>query len=180
MKVYTRLLELGVLTPEELFSAIEGHSLPLPENSLLSQQEFKKLKDKGLYEPLIGGPKKEEGRPGGTKAPQSTKKVSPIGASKFSLQKISERIRLANELLASVEEKYRKGKGIKRLSNKEKDLCWLVTESIVASAPSQDWEKSIELFLENPNQLPEEEIQEIAAEHNISFFLAGILKDSKI
>lgn len=180
MKIYTRLAELGILTPEELFDVIESDSLPLPENSLLSQQEFKKQKDKGLYEPLIGGMKKEEGRPAGAKAPQSTKKVSPIGASKYSLQKISEKIRLANELLSSVEEKYRKKNKIKRLDSKEKDFCWFITESIIASSPSTAWEGSIDLFLENPNQPFDQEIGEIAGEHNLSFFLAGILKDSKI
>jgi hypothetical protein len=180
MKIYSRLTELGILTPEELFEAMEGHSLPLSENSVLSQQEFKKLKEKGLYEPLLGGKKEEEGRPAGTKAPQSTKKVSPIGASKYSLQKISDKIRLANELLASVEEKFRIKNGIKRLSSKEKDMCWMITESIIASKNSSEWENSVELFLENPAQTFDPEINEIASEHNLSFFLAGILKDSKI
>ena len=180
IKIYTRLLELGTITPEEFFDVCESHSFPIKENSVLSQQDFKKSKDKGLYEPLIGGPKKEEGRPGGAKAPQKTKKVGPIGASKYSLQKISDKIKTANELLSCVEEKYRKENGIKRLSNKEKDLCWSVTESIVASKPQIEWNDAIELFLRNPLQTPDENILEIAAEHNISLFLAGILKDSEI
>jgi hypothetical protein len=185
MKVYTRLAEIGMLTPEELFDAFETHSLPLSENSVEAQNKFKELRDKGLYEPIIGGQKKEGlgqsvGRPAGTKAPQTTKKVSPIGASKFSLQKISDNIKLVNDLSEAVESKYREINSIKRLSSKQKDLCWSVTESIISSKNSNEWQESIATFIENPIVNPDEKTLNIAAEHNISLFLAGLLKQSEI
>lgn len=185
MKVYTRLAEIGMLTPEELFETFETHSLPLSENSIEAQNKFKELKEKGLYEPIIGGQKKDAlgqpaGRPAGTKAPQTTKKVSPIGASKFSLQKISDNIKLVNDLSESVESKYRELNKIKRLSSKQKDLCWSVTESIISSKNSNEWQESIATFIENPIVSPDEQTLNIAAEHNISLFLAGLLKQSKI
>ena len=186
MKVYTRLAEIGMLTPEELFETLETHTLPLPENSIEAHNKFKELKDKGLYEPIIGGQKKEgatgqpAGRPAGTKAPQTTKKVSPIGASKFSLQKISENIRLINDLSEAVELNYRKMNSIKRLSSKQKDLCWHVTESIIASKNVNDWQSDIPDWIKNPTIVPNEETLEIATEHNVSIFLAGLLKESKI
>lgn len=185
MKVYTRLAEIGMLTPEELFQSFETHSLPLSENSIEAQNKFKELKDKGLYEPIIGGQKKDAlgqpaGRPAGTKAPQTTKKVSPIGASKFSLQKISDNIKLVNDLSEAVESKYREINKIKRLSSKQKDLCWSVTESIISSKNSNEWQESIASFIENPIVSPDEQTLNIAAEHNISLFLAGLLKQSEI
>ena len=185
MKVYTRLAEIGMLTPEELFDAFETHSLPLSENSVEAQNKFKELRDKGLYEPIIGGQKKDAlgqpaGRPAGTKAPQTTKKVSPIGASKFSLQKISDNIKLVNDLSEAVESKYRELNKIKRLSSKQKDLCWSVTESIISSKNSNEWQESIATFIENPIVSPDEQTLNIAAEHNISLFLAGLLKQSEI
>ena len=185
MKVYTRLAEIGMLTPEELFETFETHSLPLSENSIEAQNKFKELKEKGLYEPIIGGQKKDAlgqpaGRPAGTKAPQTTKKVSPIGASKFSLQKISDNIKLVNDLSEAVESKYREINKIKRLSSKQKDLCWSVTESIISSKNSNEWQESIATFIENPIVTPDEQTLNIAAEHNISLFLAGLLKQSEI
>jgi hypothetical protein len=185
MKVYTRLAEIGMLTPEELFETFETHSLPLSENSIEAQNKFKELKEKGLYEPIIGGQKKDglgqpAGRPAGTKAPQTTKKVSPIGASKFSLQKISDNIKLVNDLSEAVESKYREINKIKRLSSKQKDLCWSVTESIISSKNSNEWQESIASFIENPIVSPDEQTLNIAAEHNISLFLAGLLKQSEI
>jgi len=56
LRVYTRLVELGVLTPEEGIKALETNRLPSKEESLESQEEFRKLKDKGFYEPITGGP----------------------------------------------------------------------------------------------------------------------------
>lgn len=55
-KVYTRLIELGVLTPEEGIEAMQSGKLPDKEESIANQEEFRKLKDKGYYEPLMGGP----------------------------------------------------------------------------------------------------------------------------
>jgi hypothetical protein len=185
MKIYTRLAEIGMLTPEELFDSIESHSLPLFENSIESQKKFKELKESGLYEPLIGGQKKVEGtgqagRPTGTTAPQTTKKISPIGASKFSLQKISDNIRLINDLSEAVESHYRESNKIKRLTSKQKDLCWNITESIICSKSSNEWNESISSFIENPIVIPDEKVLNIAAEHNVSLFLAGLLNQSEI
>lgn len=178
MKVYTRLAELGLLTPEELFNAFETHSLPLFDNSKISQEEFKKLKEQGLYEPIIGGAKQPEGRPQGEKAPQTTKNVGPIGASKFSLDKISNTVRLADELVENVESQYRIKNKIKRLSNAQKQICWHISEAIIANKPSEEWINSIEEFLNNQNPELSEESLAIASEHNVSVFLAGILKNS--
>jgi hypothetical protein len=110
-KVYTRLLELGVLSPEETFTAMETGRLPDPKESEENQEKLKRQKDKGFYEPLMGGPysqrkmakmkttgppaagpeqggprgvrtTEEQGRPEGTKGiPQQTKKVTPVGGS---------------------------------------------------------------------------------------------------
>ena len=55
-KVYSRLVELGILTPEEGLKAIETGRLPTAEESLVSQKEFKTHKNQGLYEPIVGGP----------------------------------------------------------------------------------------------------------------------------
>ena len=55
-RIYTRLIELGVLTPEEGVRAIETGRLPDSEESVESQGNLKPLKDGGFYEPVIGGP----------------------------------------------------------------------------------------------------------------------------
>lgn len=55
-RIYTRLAEIGFLTPDETFNALENGKIPLKEESIEDQTEFKSLKDKGFYEPIVGGP----------------------------------------------------------------------------------------------------------------------------
>jgi hypothetical protein len=55
-KIYTRLMELGILTPEEGFDAFENGKFPSADDSLQHQEEYRAQKDKGYYEPLVGGP----------------------------------------------------------------------------------------------------------------------------
>lgn len=56
LRIYSRLIEVGVLTAEEGIEAIETGRLPEAANSVDSQKDFKKHKEEGLYEPIMGGP----------------------------------------------------------------------------------------------------------------------------
>ena len=60
LRVYTRLMELGILTPEEGIKALETNRLPNKEESLEAQEEYKEFRDKGYYEPIAGGPHTQE------------------------------------------------------------------------------------------------------------------------
>lgn len=55
-RIYSHLIEIGVLTPEEGITAIETGRLPLPEESLESQERLKDYHQKGMYQPLINNP----------------------------------------------------------------------------------------------------------------------------
>lgn len=55
-RIITQLAQFGILTPSETVRAIDTGRLPTEEESIESQTKFKPLKDKGYYEPLIGGP----------------------------------------------------------------------------------------------------------------------------
>ena len=60
-RIYTRLIEIGVLTPEEGITAIEAGRLPTNEESEEAQENYKKLRGKGYYEPIMGGPETQMG-----------------------------------------------------------------------------------------------------------------------
>lgn len=182
-RVYTRLVELGVLTPEEGIQAIETGRLPNEEESKLAQEKFKSLKDNGLYQPLIGGPKLDAGRPAGTTGiPQSTKNVKPIGTSKaFSLLKIKENILASQELEENVKSYLRKNLNIKKLSNNQKDLAEKITEVIIANELPENWNNQIPAYAESPiDKNPEQinKIQEICLEHQVNSYLGSILYHS--
>lgn len=192
MKVYTRLAELNILTPEELFNAYETHNLPIKEHSIESQREYKKLRDGGLYQPLIGGQKKEEGRPDGTKAPQKTKKVSPIGASvesdesegseRYSTTKLSETVASINDLSIEVEKAYKQKHNLQRISKKHKDSAWFATQSIVLNEASDKWKDNIESYINNSfsDTQQYDDICMLAARHDLDVNTAAILFHSRI
>ena len=180
LKIYTRLAELGMITPKELFETFKTKQLPIIEDSIDNQKEFKKQKDSGLYESTLNKPKEPEGRPGGTKKKQSTKKVKPIGASiKYSLEKVQENINKANLVTNLVEATYKEQNKIQRLSKNQKNLCEKVVEALITNEPPDAWESKLAEYLVNPLAFgPDfEENLSLAEEFNISPFSAALLKN---
>lgn len=187
-RVYTRLLELGVLTPKEAFDAMETGKLPDEETSLTNQKEFKELKDEGLYSPLIGGGNSKEkpgsgsaGRPDGTSGiPQSTKKISPIGASEgnFCLSKVKDNMILASQLQGKIEEVLKKRHKLKKLSQPQKDIAEKISEVIISNESPSDWVNKIQEYCESPidkNHDRVEKVLELAEKHQLNTYLASLL-----
>ena len=230
-RLYVQMVQYGILTPEEGIEAIQTNKLPTAEESLASQEELKKLKDKGFYQPIMGGPAaqmdilKEQnkqaektmqrqqehdektqkrqlkhdaenpvtpapsihinaptksmpapnGRPSGTKSPQSTKNVKPIGAS-YSLSKIKDNMILASALQEEVGNKL-KGKN-KELNSDQLEIVKEITHLIVANEEPKDWLVKAEEYIKlpvdkNPDRI--KQIQDIAFEHSLDDYLASIL-----
>jgi hypothetical protein len=190
-RVYTRLIELGILTPEEGLQAIETGRLPSKQDSLISQQEFKQLKDNGLYQPLIGGAKvgSEPGRPSGSSGvPQTTKNISPIGTGKqskatlFDIDKIKNNFVLASKLQDKVEASLREKHSLRKLSKQQKDVAFEITKIIVSNENPELWESTAQDYIDQPkdkNIQVISDIQEIALEHSMDSYLASILYHSK-
>jgi len=191
-RTYSRLIELGVLTPEEGIKAIETGRLPNPEESIEAQQRFKDLKDQGFYQPLIGGSQQQAGRPSGsTGIPQSTKNVSPIGQGKqskanedkFSLSKVKENLVLAQKLEEEVSSALRKKHNIKKLSYNQKEVAEQISKIIVANETPENWVSKIEDYIKQPvdqNQETVASINSIAYDHQVDSYLASILYHSKV
>ncbi len=55
-RIVAQLYQYGLLAPSETLKALETGQMPDKEESELEQENFKKLKDKGYYEPIVGGP----------------------------------------------------------------------------------------------------------------------------
>jgi hypothetical protein len=188
-RVYTRLVELGILTPEEGLSAIETGRLPSKEDSLLSQEKFRELKDSGLYQPLIGAPKADAGRPAGsTGIPQSTKNIKPIGqgeqskATLFDIEKVKDNFILASKLNEKVESSLREKHNLRKLSKQQKEIAFEISKIIISNEEPNSWENLIQEYLQNPkdkNLNSVSQIQTIAAEHGLDCYVASILFHSK-
>jgi hypothetical protein len=190
-RIYTRLVELGILTPEEGLTAIDSGRLPTQEESYTSQQKFRELKDEGLYQPLIGGSAMGggAGRPqGSTGIPQSSKNVKPIGEGKqskatfFDIEKIKNNFILASKLQEKVEACLREKHSLRKLSKQQKEVAFEITKIISSNENPEVWDSVISDYVTNPkDKNPDKilDIHSIAAEHGLDSYIASILYHSK-
>ena len=199
-RVYSRLIELGVLTPEEGIQAIESGRMPTVEESLESQQKLKSYKDDGLYEPVLGNkpPRdvpnqkakpvpQQKGRPEGTGVPKETDTKNPIGLkankqTRFSLTKIQDNLNLADKLNSEVEASLRQLHNRKRLNKTQKEIAQQISNIVIHNEDPENWLAKAGRYAAEPidrNEDRVKEIQSIAYEHQVDDFLAGILYCSK-
>jgi len=191
LRIYNRLIELGILTAEEGLEAIDTGRLPDKEMSLKSQEEFKELREQGLYEPLIGGKnqaeiKKDAGRPEGGPAP--TPEQNPAGqgeqsnAVNYSLTKVTDNLTKASKLFKTVEASLRKKHKIKRLNKEQKQVAEDIACIIIANESPESWDKKVSQYVRKPIDTNHDriaEVREVAFEHQVDDYLASILLASK-
>jgi hypothetical protein len=188
-KIYGRLMELGILTPEQGFVALETGKLPDPSVIHEEQKDYKDKRDEGLYVPLVGAGKNEEGRPEGSKAPQSTKNVGPIGNSsasasaKYSVMQVKENMLMAQQLETKVTEILKSLHNIQRMSKLQKEVASSIVTQIMSNEKPNKWLSTAKLYCEAPKDTHHERVSEVnklAVQHQIDNYLASLLLASKV
>lgn len=202
-RLYVQMAQLGLLTPDELNTALKSNVLPDKLGSLLDQEEFKDQKDKGLYQPaapggmgggLQGGD--TGGRPPGTKGPAPKSTKTPIGQSKtgqnkvktakaygFGATKITQNLIKANELRDKVEKSLKKTYKLKDLDLAQKSLTETIAQSIMFNEKEGEWDDFVKVYTKEPKDINKDILSgltEIAADYNTNSWVAGILYRSKI
>ena len=188
-KVFLRLAELGLLTPEEIFTALDTGRLPDASQNVEDQKGYKENRDKGMYQPLIGGAKQPGaegavGRPDGAQAPQMTKKISPIGtrASLFSMKKLTanmkDAVSLGNEIASALRLQFKK----RSLNEEQRAIATQIAQTIIANEDPANWKSKILDYIKEPvDKNPEriKAIQALASEYDCDDYLASLLYISK-
>ena len=192
-RIYSRLIELGILTPEEGMEALQSGRLPSKEESLESQKEYSDHKDDGLFVPIAQNQSLEEkgtqsgsGRPEGTSSPQNTKTVTPIGENNagevFSLEKVKDNMILAQKLSSKLETELKKKHKIKELTKDQEGIVSQIADIVIVNEDPKSWIRAAKGYLSKPiDKKPKrvKEVQDIAAYHQVDEYLAGILYASK-
>tara|TARA_R110000772_G_scaffold249530_2_gene363988 strand:+ start:98253 stop:100247 length:1995 start_codon:yes stop_codon:yes gene_type:complete len=194
-RLFTRLIELGILSADEGIQAIETGRLPTPDENLESQEKYTKLRqDKNYYFPLTSGnalndieeeqnavapkaQKKENGRPSGSSA-QKVKDLIDINKVKANLVAAGE---LNDKIVSQLKEKFSK----KRVSKQLSKIADEVTQVIVSDCEIEDWGKDsiIAEYVDNPmmkNMSRQDKVAEMAEKHQTSNYLASILYLSEV
>jgi len=195
-RVYSRLIEIGVLTPEEGMTAIDTGRLPTAEESVENQRKLAEYHKEGLYQPVLNNPNllvpggaSGAGRPAGTGGtPKTQSKITPVGKGapttkqKISATRVAENLSKFDLLAATIENTLKEKFNKKKLSKEQKKIVGEVAETIGINESPDKWIESIAEYINSPVQLTDNfsEVQEIAEKHGVDTKTALILMHSEI
>ena len=194
-RVATRLMELGIITPEQGMNVLEKGSYPKPEDMAPAQEKYIEQRKEGMYNPIVGGvpmispeteddqspqTKQEVGRPVGTSGiPQQSQSAQKELYSRKDLQKV---IYSTEELRDFGYKAMRKKLKKNKLKNSEKKMIDELCESIVSSEGPLGWQEKLKACIENSEEIASlrvmNEIQELSARHELDLYSAALLYHS--
>lgn len=195
-KLATRLMELGVLTPEQGMKVVHTGSFPEAKDMRKAQDKFKEDRENGHYMPLVNTINLyNEGGEGGDPEPKDAQKpeekpISPSGgrpmgvsnSNKFSKKHIVEATKKLNEFELLAFREFASKFGIKRMSKQKKEMVAQVCESIVIAKESTDWESTLAEVVKDLDKLTDlnvhEKILELGSEHQLDDLSSAILYHS--
>jgi len=199
-RVYTTLAQFGILTAEQTINAIQTKVLPDADEMKAGQLQYQKDREKGLYLPLTGASLQDgqapggggagpsggfNGRPPGTKTPQSTKKISPVGTKRgtaFSGRAYVENLKASESLMEEIGSKLKKRFKIKELNQNQQSVATALARSIMATQPREKWTKSVAKAMEKPTAISAEteaEIDSISEDYDVDLWDATLLRLSR-
>ena len=204
-RVITRMMELGILPPEQGMKVIETGVFPSQNELNKAQDKFVEDRKKGYYNPLVGGSPipidfGEEETLEEIKHPQAKPPVNnqrarsasnpgrPLGSKTlanqtYSVSDIKDIADATNKLFDLMSAEARKFFKKKRLNKHQKEMIERVCESVVVAKDQSDWESSATECIKNPSKItdlaPMEAILNISAEHELDDYAAAILYHSR-
>lgn len=172
-RVYTRMAELGYLTPEELNEAIETGILPTKEESLKNQREYKKHKEEDLYYPQLNynesynaldgqdgmnesnkkkkKSKQQPGRPTGSGTPLSAPRAPRAtgGIDSISTKALGFVLGDYDKLEKSVSNEIKKLYKVKKLTEDHVTFAASLSKQIISNYPKNQWIESAAKVVKN-------------------------------
>lgn len=190
-RVVTRMMELGILPPEEGIKVIETGIYPTPEELVSAQEKFVQERSKGFYNPIVGGvPTIPPPQPATTPATPTKKtttpneKGRPLGskASIFARDSIAKVMKQTNELNSTIQSCLKKKYNKKTLNEEQKKIALSIGEAIIMGSEYQQWNTLAEQVINDPTKLDKlgimSQIQEMSIEHQLESYAAALLYHS--
>lgn len=183
MRVTTRLMELGVLTPQQGMEMFHTGEFPKSEDIAPAQEEFIKNRKSGYYNPIVGGvptispptppnaakptvnqTKKVPGRPQGTTG-------IPVVKASFSVKNIQKVIKQIEETRGSIEKSLKEKFNTEQFSDQQVNMIDKLCEAIVVSQDIKNWESTAASCVNNFEHIselaPMQDVLSIVAEHEL-------------
>ena len=187
MRASTRLMELGIVTPKQGMEMFENGKFPHPDQLESAQKELLKEREKGHFNPLVGGvpvlptadallgPRKESGRPEGTTG-------IPLANATYSRANIQNTIYSIDSFIHDSKDKMISHLKVKELSGDQEVMLSTLCESIICSQDKESWAKTLESCVKDFNKIEGlgtlREVLDISSEHSLETYPAAILYHS--
>lgn len=196
MRVTTRLMELGVITPQQGMDMFHTGQFPKSDDIAPAQEQFIKDRKGGSYNPIVGGvpviaPPAPPMPKGQAQAKNTTKKVPgrPEGTTgipivekskaSISIDNIKTIIEKIEDIRAHITEELKAHLNINDLSAQQTTMIDQLCEAIVVSKELKTWESTASSCVNNFSEISAlstmPDILNIAAEHNLEDDYAAAL-----
>jgi hypothetical protein len=172
-RVITRLLEIGILTPEQGIKSMQTGLYPNPKDLSASQEGYVEEREKGYYNPLVGGipmiesvqsekdrelqeEQMEQQQQQVTKQdetvnktqqspgrPNGTNQIPLQAAEKYGRKNIQEVIYKIEDLQAYAVDNFKKHKKLDSISDEQRSLISQLCESVVCSKERNQWKRAM-------------------------------------
>jgi hypothetical protein len=195
-RVATRLMELGLITPEQGMDVINKGVFPEAEQIGKSQDKFVEDRKKGYYNPIVGGvpmvgPEGEEeeeeevqkvpglpGRPRGTNGiPQEVPRAN------ISAENVTRVIRASEDLQDFCKKAARKHFKIKRLNKNQNQMIDDLCKKVVIAKDIKDWKATAESCVKNNKNILSLDlsrgVEKTASDHKLTDYTAAIVYHSE-
>lgn len=154
-RVFAQMAQLGLLTPDELNTALETNILPTDYESILNQEKYKAQRDRGLYAPLLGKPEDDGGdggRPAGSSSPQTSKKIKKVGnvgaSTKYTVAALKDTLLKATQLEKEAEKLAKNKFNVKSLNKQQKELIGSLVEDVIKNEAKDTWTDKLNDYIE--------------------------------
>jgi hypothetical protein len=195
-RVASRLIEMGIITPEQGMTALKQGVYPDPKDLPAAQEKFVEEREKGYYTPLSVAqpitddempppvPRKKvpqsSGRPAGSNSQTDNLLAADEMHSRKNIQTVVYNI---EDLHQYTEGELKKHFKRKRLSKQHREMIDSLSESIVMSTEEPNWKKTALSCIKDFNNIEKLEVMpqvlEISQDHELVSYPAAILYHSK-
>jgi hypothetical protein len=182
-RVVTRLLEIGILTPEQGIKSMQTGLYPNPKDLSGSQEGYVEEREKGYYNPLVGGipmiesvqsekdrqlqeehmdqqqeqvtktNEKENQTPKSAGRPGGTSQIPLQAAEKYGRKNIQEVIYKIQDLESYAFENFKKHKSLDEINDEQKSLIGKLCESVICSKEKNQWKRTMLACIKDVNKI---------------------------
>lgn len=193
-RVATRLMELGIITPEQGMIAMKEGIYPRPDEMESAQEKFVDARKKGYFVPIVSAQPFDHQESPEVLAPAPSKESSgikekgrPAGTSKegdkiFARQNIQDTIYKIEGLVAHTEKGLKAKLNKKRISKEQRKMVDTLTENVIMSTEKDQWENKIDACIKDFNEIEDldvmDKVLELSEAHKLASYPAAILYHS--